>query len=193
MHKSFINLSNFLSLVSIYLSLLPPYLPVYLPWHLNIIYLYRSFSKSLYPLAVSSLFKSFQPMILDTRTSGNCSGWSVSLQIKVNFMSRQNLTCFQSKLLFLENIEKILSFEFLIYNQINLLSSFLGPLVISLEFDIFLLSRIEWVNTKENRIYIRVEFRQSIGMNFVSPFQPEREFKVYKSCKCSQIICSRVH
>ena len=32
---------------------------------------------------------------------------------------------------------------------------------------------------KENRIYIRVEFRQSFGMN--------------KSCKCSQIICSRVH
>ena len=29
-------------------------------------------------------------------------------------------------------------------------------------------------------------------MNFVSPFQPEREFKVYKSCKCSQIICSRL-
>ena len=47
--------------------------------------------------------------------------------------------------------------------------------------------------SKENRIYIRVEFRQSLGMNFVSPFQPEREFKVYKSCKCSQIICSRVH
>ena len=42
---------------------------------------------------------------------------------------------------------------------------------------------------KENR----VEFRQSLGMNFVSPFQPEREFKVYKLCKCSQIICSRVH
>ena len=40
----------------------------------------------------------------------------------------------------------------------------------------------------ENRIYIRVEFRQSLGMNFVSPFQPEREFKVSKSCKCSQII-----
>jgi len=39
--------------------------------------------------------------------------------------------------------------------------------------------------TKENRIYIRVEFRKSLGMNFVSPFQPEREFKVYKSCKCS--------
>ena len=49
------------------------------------------------------------------------------------------------------------------------------------------------VNCKENRIYIRVEFRQSLGMNFFSPFQPEREFKVYKSCKCSQIICSRVH
>ena len=46
---------------------------------------------------------------------------------------------------------------------------------------------------KENRIYIGVEFRQSLGMKFVSPFQPEREFKVYKSCKCSQIICSRVH
>jgi len=44
---------------------------------------------------------------------------------------------------------------------------------------------------KENRIYIRGEFRKSLGMNFVSPFQPEREFKVYKSC--SQIICSRVH
>ena len=23
-------------------------------------------------------------------------------------------------------------------------------------------------------------------MNFFSPFQPKREFKVYKSCKCSQ-------
>ena len=41
---------------------------------------------------------------------------------------------------------------------------------------------------KENRIYIRVEFRQSLGMNFVSPFQSEREFKVYKSCTYSQII-----
>ena len=28
---------------------------------------------------------------------------------------------------------------------------------------------------------------------FFIPFQPEREFKVYKSCKCSQFICSRVH
>ena len=46
---------------------------------------------------------------------------------------------------------------------------------------------------KENRIYIRVEFRQSLGMNFFSPFQPERGFKVYKSCKCSQIICCRVY
>ena len=46
---------------------------------------------------------------------------------------------------------------------------------------------------KENRIYIRGEFGESLGMNFFSPFQPEREFKVYKSCKCSQIICSRVH
>ena len=35
------------------------------------------------------------------------------------------------------------------------------------------------VTTTENRIYIRGEFRESLGMNFFSPFQPEREFKVY--------------
>ena len=51
---------------------------------------------------------------------------------------------------------------------------------------------IKWLNI-ENRIYIREEFKESLGMNFSSPFQPEREFKVYKSCKCSQIICNRVH
>ena len=45
----------------------------------------------------------------------------------------------------------------------------------------------------ENRIYTRGEFSESLCMNFFSPFQPEREFKVYKSCKCSQIIYSRVH
>ena len=39
----------------------------------------------------------------------------------------------------------------------------------------------------ENKIYIRVEFRESLGMNFVSPFQPERKFKVYKSCKCYKL------
>ena len=44
----------------------------------------------------------------------------------------------------------------------------------------------------ENRIY-REELKESLGMNFLSPFQSEREFKVYKSCKCSQIIWSRVH
>ena len=49
------------------------------------------------------------------------------------------------------------------------------------------------INIIENRIYIRGEFKESLGMNFFRPFQPEREFKVYKSCKCSQIICSRVH
>ena len=32
----------------------------------------------------------------------------------------------------------------------------------------------------ENRIYIREEFKESLGMNFFSPFQPEREFKLYK-------------
>ncbi len=52
---------------------------------------------------------------------------------------------------------------------------------------------IACIVTIENRIYIRGEFKESLGMNFFSPFQTEREFKVYKSCKCSQIICSRVH
>jgi len=36
--------------------------------------------------------------------------------------------------------------------------------------------------------YIRVELKQSLGMNFVSPFQSEREYKVYNSCKFSKII-----
>ena len=31
--------------------------------------------------------------------------------------------------------------------------------------------------TKKNRIYIRGEFRESPGMNFVSPFQLDSEFK----------------
>ena len=50
-------------------------------------------------------------------------------------------------------------------------------------------SRIKGI---ENRIY-RGEFKEFLGMNIFSPFQPERKCKVYKSCKCSQIICSRVH
>ena len=49
-----------------------------------------------------------------------------------------------------------------------------------------------YIRIIENRIY-REELKESHGMNFFSPFQPEREFKVCKSCKCSQIICSRVH
>ena len=44
----------------------------------------------------------------------------------------------------------------------------------------------------ESRIY-REELKESLGMNFFSPFQSKREFKVYKSYKCSQIICSGVH
>ena len=44
----------------------------------------------------------------------------------------------------------------------------------------------------ENRIY-REKLKESLGMNFFSPLKPEREFKVYKSCKCLQIICSSVH
>ena len=32
---------------------------------------------------------------------------------------------------------------------------------------------IENIQAKVNRIYIRVEFRKSLGMNFFSPFQPE--------------------
>ena len=39
----------------------------------------------------------------------------------------------------------------------------------------------------ENRIY-REELKESLGMIFFSPFQLEGEFKVYRSCKCSQII-----
>ena len=61
-----------------------------------------------------------------------------------------------------------------------------------------------FILVKENRIYIRVEFRQSLGMNLDNldnrpsvrilsvPFSLKGS-KVYKSCKCSQIICSRVH
>ena len=51
--------------------------------------------------------------------------------------------------------------------------------------------QVQYIGAIENKIYIRVEFRQSLGMNFFSLFQPEREFKVYKSCKCSAIICRR--
>ena len=46
---------------------------------------------------------------------------------------------------------------------------------------------------EKNIEYIRVEFKQSLGMNFVSPFLPEKELKVYKSCKCIQIIRSTSH
>ena len=44
-------------------------------------------------------------------------------------------------------------------------------------------NQIKWGMNIENRIY-REELNESLGMNFFSPFQPEREFKVYKSCKC---------
>ena len=37
----------------------------------------------------------------------------------------------------------------------------------------------------------RIEY--ILEWNFVSLFQPASEFNVYKSCKCSQIICSRIH
>ena len=39
----------------------------------------------------------------------------------------------------------------------------------------------------------RNEFKQSLGMNFVSPFQPDKEFEVYNSWKCSQIIHHASH
>ena len=39
---------------------------------------------------------------------------------------------------------------------------------------------MESLETMENRIY-REELKESLGMNFFSPFQPEREFKVNKS------------
>ena len=65
--------------------------------------------------------------------------------------------------------------------EIELLKKMLGPI------------RIGGGGSIEKRTYIRGESKESLGMNFFSPFQPEREFKVYKSCKCSQIICNRVH
>ena len=46
--------------------------------------------------------------------------------------------------------------------------------------------------TKENRLYIEWNLSNPLCMNFVGPFQPEREFKVYNSCKCSQVIRSTV-
>ena len=48
--------------------------------------------------------------------------------------------------------------------------------------------KVDELAYKEYRIYIRVEFRQSLGMNLVGPFQPEWKFKVYKSCKCSPYV-----
>ena len=64
---------------------------------------------------------------------------------------------------------------------------------LSLSEDIFVLINREMytfilVVCIENRIYIREELKESLGMNLFSFFQPEREFKVCKSCKCSQII-----
>ena len=72
----------------------------------------------------------------------------------------------------------------------------LNSITIAAIFYLGLLHRSFHINNdicKENRIYIRGEFRESLGMNFFNPFQPEREFKVYKLCKFSQIICSKVH
>ena len=40
------------------------------------------------------------------------------------------------------------------------------------------------IKRKENRIYIRVEFRQSLGMNFFSPFQ----FSLKGSSKCTNHV-----
>ena len=67
---------------------------------------------------------------------------------------------------------------------------------ISQQVKIFILNKkkpyMPCLVTIENRIY-REELEESLGMNFFSPFQSEREYKVYKSCKFSQIICSTVH
>ena len=73
-------------------------------------------------------------------------------------------------------------------------SNFAKDILSIKKFEIWLSFCGTFESLKTKRIeYIREEFKESLGMNFVSPFQPEREFKVYKSCKCSQIICSRVH
>ena len=42
----------------------------------------------------------------------------------------------------------------------------------------------------QNRDYNRREIRLSISMDLFSPLEPEKEFKVYNSCKCLQILRS---
>ena len=50
----------------------------------------------------------------------------------------------------------------------------------------------------ENATIKRIEYIYQSGIlkisryEFFSPFQPEREFKVYKSCKCLQILIQYV-
>ena len=83
-----------------------------------------------------------------------------------------------------ETAVHIFLWKFLLYS--------LGCVSLEKDYTIIIIGKDCTIITKRIE-YIRVEFSQSLGMHFVSPFQPEREFKVYKSCKCSQIICSRVH
>ena len=88
---------------------------------------------------------------------------------------------------------------FIILNKFSIISKNLIEFLILISYVIFFFFLL--INrscgggdlTIETRIYHRWEFKESLGINFLSPFQPERELKVHKSCKCSQVICSRVH
>ena len=92
-----------------------------------------------------------------------------------------------------------------VYNSTQIVLPWIGVIILSVvgvhctriiyvctSIHAILLNNCTCVENIENRIY-REELKESLGMNFFSPFQPEREFKLYKSCKCLQIICSRVH
>ena len=55
------------------------------------------------------------------------------------------------------------------------------------------MSIVYGVHTKRIEYVLEWNLVYPLDMNLFSPFQPESEFKVYRSCKCSQIICRRMH
>ena len=75
------------------------------------------------------------------------------------------------------------------WSQLTLLSQY----TVTTWSQLNLVSWYEVTPGQREQIIHRVEFKQSLGMNIVSPFEPEREFKVYNSCKSSQIINSTSH
>ena len=152
------------------------------------------------------------PVIL---SSSSIQIWDKSVNKFMSFDRRSNHTKDKQRVLLyinINDIDTVLRTRLCLKNQTSINQNLrqISPGAYTLWLDIqtnkqtntvslFTIYKLAWEHSfardqvKENRMYIRVEFKQSIGMNFVSPFQPEREFKVYKSCKCSQIICSRVH